>query len=313
MASYLSTGCRNIDELMGGGLVLGCPHVLYGKYKNGKSILALQIACMCTRDVAHGGLGKPAVIYDTESFWNEQVFKTWYGFFRNRYPDLPAKPMIDIIQLNDVYQVAQELGFRIIIHRKESKTEPVLSFPRKTNANENEKPTKETEQRADWLEQSPLWKACEKRGYGVVIIDSFTILFKDVFESVQQNFPGRASAERVFLSGLRSLACRKDLVTLTICHESDKKPWGGESIPYYTKHILGMFEGNKLEKALYGDTEALEKSGKPYDVWKRVRMVYRFRHPFLTDGSEVPVCLELNKGFIDVLSDANMATSQVVS
>ena len=121
-----------------------------------------------------------------------------------------------------------------------------------------------------------------------------------MFESVQQNFPGRASAERVFLSGLRALAKRKNLVTLTVCHESARQPWGGESIPYYTKHIFGLFDADKLTKALYGDTEQAEKKKQAYDTWRRVKVVYRYRHPWLPDGEKLPIALELNKGFVDV-------------
>jgi len=297
MAKFLSTGCKNIDDLMDGGLVLGCPHALYGKFKNGKSIFALQIACMCTRDEAHGGLGRPALIYDTELFWSPTVFNTWYKYFRVRFPDLPVKPNIKIIQLTSIYELANELGFTINIHRKESKTEPVVSFPRKKSP--ADKPTKETEQRSDWLEQSPVWKSFTKNDWGVVIIDSFTMLFKDVFESAQQNFPGRSSAQRVFLSNIRALAARKNCVTLIVCHETARTPWGGESIPYYIKHIIGIFEGNKTERGLYGDTSEAEKTGKPYEVWKRVRIILRNRHPYLTDGAETAVMLEKDRGFCD--------------
>ena len=293
---YLKTGVDALDKLMGGGLAVGKPHVVYGKYKVGKSVLSMQIACMCTRSPKYGGLGKRALIYDTEAFWSDDAFQVWYGFFRDRWSDLPKKPMIDIKQLPTIYDTAKELGFEIIIHRKEKKTEPMISFPRKHTGTR----IKETEQREDWLERSPMWKLIEKKDYGLIVIDSFSILFKDVFESCQQNYPGRASAERVFLSGLRALAKRKNLVTLTVCHESSRQPWGGESIPYYTKHIFGIFDADKLTKALYGDSEQAEKKKQAYDTWRRVKIAYRYRHPWLPDGETVPIALELNKGFVDV-------------
>jgi len=293
---YLSSGTKALDNLMGGGFRVGKLHTLYGEYKIGKSVLGLQTSCMCTRDIKYGGLNKPALIIDSELFWDSESFKQWYSWFKDRWPDLSSKPKVDIIQYEDIFQVARELGFAIVIQRKEAKTEPIIRFPRK-----REKPgeiTKHTYQREDWLEISPLWKRIERKDYGLVIIDSFSVLFKDVFESLQQNFPGRASAERVFLSGLRALSGRKNLVTIIICHESAKKPWGGESIPYYAKSIVGLFQADKLTKQRYGDTEVLEKKGK-ISTWQRVRKFYRFRHPTLPDGAEVPVVLKLNTGFVD--------------
>jgi len=296
------TSLRALNKLMG-GFHTGKPCILYGPFKCGKSIMSMQLGCEISRDVKYGGMNKPALIYDSETFWTEDVFKTWYSFFRNRWKDLPIKPKIDVIQLNSIYDAARELGFNIVIRRHQAKTEPVISFPkreRRDKATGKVIPVKETTQEEDWLERSPMWKKISKKDYGLVVIDSFSILFKDVFESVQQNFPGRASSERVFLSGLRSLAQRRNLIVLIISHETGNVPWGGESLPYYVKNIFGLFKADKLAKAMYGDTEEKEKKGQPYDTWTRVRKLYRYRHPYLPDGAYEYVKLVLNRGFEDI-------------
>jgi len=310
---YLSSGTKAFDDLMNGGFKVGKVHVLYGPYKIGKSIQCMQAACMATRKPEYGGLDKKALIIDSELFWDRDDFLQWYKWFKERWPDLPETPNIEILQLDTIFSAARLLGFSITIIKHEKKTEPHIRFPRKEEIDSKTglvKEIKMTKQSEDWLIRSPLWKKVTSEEYGLVVFDSFTKYFKDVFVSVQQNYPGRASCERPFLAGLVALSKRKKLVTILVCHsttsEGKQIPWGGENILYYSKHITGLLKALKSERVLYGDTEELEKMAKKARKktieirgWRRVRRFYRFRHPILPDGEESIVVLELNKGFVD--------------
>ena len=64
---YVPTGCRAIDELLGGGVETGCLTLLYGEAGSGKTNVALQVARNVARD------GKRVVYIDTEGVSLERL------------------------------------------------------------------------------------------------------------------------------------------------------------------------------------------------------------------------------------------------
>jgi len=64
-----STGCKSIDELLGGGFESGTVTQLYGEAGSGKTNICLQVAVDCTKQ------GKSVIIIDTEGFSPERFLQ----------------------------------------------------------------------------------------------------------------------------------------------------------------------------------------------------------------------------------------------
>ncbi|MEA2074473.1 MAG: DNA repair and recombination protein RadB [Euryarchaeota archaeon] len=61
-----STGCKSIDELLGGGFESGTVTQLYGEAGSGKTNICLQVAIECARE------GKSVIFIDSEGFSPER-------------------------------------------------------------------------------------------------------------------------------------------------------------------------------------------------------------------------------------------------
>jgi DNA repair protein RadB len=64
-----STGCKSIDELLGGGFESGTVTQLYGEAGSGKTNICLQVAVDCARN------GKSVIFIDTEGFSPERFLQ----------------------------------------------------------------------------------------------------------------------------------------------------------------------------------------------------------------------------------------------
>jgi DNA repair protein RadA len=67
IAERTSTGSRNLDTLLGGGVESRAVTEIYGEYGTGKTQICHSLCVMVTRDTAHGGLGVKAIYVDTEN------------------------------------------------------------------------------------------------------------------------------------------------------------------------------------------------------------------------------------------------------
>ena len=63
---YLSTGSKDLDELLGGGVETGSITELYGEFRTGKSALCHTLCVTCQLPVAQGGGEGKAIYIDTE-------------------------------------------------------------------------------------------------------------------------------------------------------------------------------------------------------------------------------------------------------
>ena len=62
----ITTGCKNLDKLLRGGIEVGNITEVFGEHGSGKSQFAMQLAVMVQLPPKDGGLGKKAIYIDTE-------------------------------------------------------------------------------------------------------------------------------------------------------------------------------------------------------------------------------------------------------
>lgn len=87
------------------------------------------MACMTTRPVKSGGLGKKALYIDTEGFFGtEDTVKRFQEFFKKRWPDCdPSK--VEIMYIPDIFQLGTEFGMQFEIRQEESRTSVLVKYP----------------------------------------------------------------------------------------------------------------------------------------------------------------------------------------
>lgn len=62
----LTTGCKNLDRLLGGGFNTKTMYVIYGKENVGKTNFLHHLLCRAMQPVEKGGLGCPVIFIDSE-------------------------------------------------------------------------------------------------------------------------------------------------------------------------------------------------------------------------------------------------------
>lgn len=301
MGNKFSTGSKDIDRLMDGGISLGAPSLLFGIPNLGKTWFCFQIACMCTRDQKHGGLGRPVLYLDTETFFTPDVFDRFYAYFRKRWPDLPAKPMIEVRIVKDIFELGKLFGIHYEIIHEDRRVSVVSRFPthrQEVLAGKGKSELKETTKSGDYIKDCPLAKELTEKKYGIVIIDSLTAPIKSVIPSASQNFPARASILQELLGTFYTICQDHNCAIFLTDHITRSPmepgyvyglgtPWGGQDVTYYVKQQFGLYRSTKDQNEKY-----------PMDM-KRLRRIERHRYP----GLEVDIILSLlakDTGYIDV-------------
>lgn len=304
----LSTGCRGLDKLMNGGFPLGAPSLLYGIPNLGKTWLSFQTACMSTRKPSAGGLNRPALYLDTESFFTADVFDRFYGFFRKRWKDLPKEAEIDMIRIKDIFELGEKLGIQYTIIQEEKRVSAIAKFPtsRQTQiAKGKGQVVKGTQQSSDWLINSEIWQSMKKRNYGLLIIDSLTVPIKSVIPKGTQHLPGRGTLLTSFLGTLYPIAIKFNAAIIVTDHISRNPmspgyryglgiPWGGQDITYYIKYQFGMYHALKAEREKYGADGS------------RLRRLERHRFPGM-EKELTTVLLAHDYGYTDLPTGARPA------
>jgi len=278
-----STGVKDIDDLIDGGILLGAPALIYGIPNLGKTWFCFQLACMCTRDPKHGGLGRRALYLDTESFFTESVFDRFYAYFKKRWPDLPDEPMIDVKITKDIFELGKLFGIHYEIIHEERRVSVVSRFPTKRQKalqKTGKSKLKSTTKSSDYILESEIWKTLEEKKYGLVVIDSITAPIKSVIPSATQNFPARASILQELLGTFYTI-CRAHNTCIFLTDHITRSPmspgyvygigapWGGQDITYYVKIQLGLYRALKDQRQSYpGEGQ-------------RLRRIERHRYPGL--------------------------------
>jgi len=304
----ISTGCRSLDNLLLGGFPTGAPSLVFGIPNLGKTWLCFQVACMCTRKPSFGGLGRPVLYLDTESFFTPDVFDRFYGYYRKRWTDLPAKADIDMIRIKDIFDLGEKFGIQYTIVQEEKRVSALAKFPtsRQTQlAKGKGEEVKETQQSSDWLEESEIWKSMKTRNYGLIVIDSITVPIKSVVPKGTQHLPGRGTLLASLLGTLYPIAIHFNAAILVTDHITRNPmspgyivgmgdPWGGQDVTYYIKYQVGLYHALKAEKEKY-TTDG-----------PRLRRIERHRFPGL-EAELLTILLAHDYGYTDLPSGSRPA------
>jgi len=261
------------------------------------------MACMCTRPIKAGGLGKKVIYIDTEGFFfTEDAVKRFAEYFKKRWPDCdPSK--IEFEQIPDIFDLGKLFGMQIDIKQEESRVSVIVKYPtdRQTSLAKGKGKRKvdtTTNKDKDWLDKAPIYQRVKNKEYGLIVIDSLTIPIKSEIAAATQNFPARTSVVAGILGACYPIARRADLAILITDHITSNPmspgyvygtgdPWGGRNIIYYIKHIFGLY------KPLKDQVQANAPDGH------RVRRFSRYRYPGL-DPIVSAVKLEKDKGYMDL-------------
>lgn len=256
---------------------------------------------MCTRDPKYGGLGRPALYLDTETFFTKDTFDRFYAYFRKRWPDLPAKPRIDVKIVKDVFELGKIFGIDYEIIHEERRVSVVSRFPTKrqrTLAKHGKSQLKTTTKSGDYILDSEIWQKLKEKKYGLVVIDSLTAPVKSVIPSAAQNFPARANILQELLGTFYTI-CRAHNCAIFLTDHISRSPmspgyvyglgipWGGQDITYYVKIQLGLYYAKKDQRASYpGESQ-------------RLRRLERHRYPGL-DREIILIHLAKDTGYKDL-------------
>jgi len=121
--SKLTTGSKNLDELLGGGIESQSITEVYGKFASGKSQWCFQLSALAQLPVDQGGLGGPVLYIDTEnSFRPERVVQV--AKHRGMDPDKVVKNIYVARAYNSNHQILlaeqavdliKEKGIKLVI------------------------------------------------------------------------------------------------------------------------------------------------------------------------------------------------------
>ena len=119
----LSTGSKNLDNLLGGGLETQSITEFFGEFGSGKTQIMHQLAVNCTRPLEEGGFNSDVLIIDTEkTFRPERIIQM--SKFRGADPDEVLKRIHVARAYNSHHQIllaerasemAKEFPIRLLI------------------------------------------------------------------------------------------------------------------------------------------------------------------------------------------------------
>ena len=119
----LSTGSKNLDNLLGGGLETQSITEFFGEFGSGKTQIMHQLAVNCTRPLEEGGFNSDVLIIDTENtFRPERIIQM--SKFRGADPDEVLKRIHVARAYNSHHQIllaerasemAKEFPIRLLI------------------------------------------------------------------------------------------------------------------------------------------------------------------------------------------------------
>jgi RecA/RadA recombinase len=293
----IKTGCISVDDMLLGGVSVGKPIGIYGLYDCGKTWLVTQTGFSSTRPKKDGGLGKDTLYLDTEAFYDDETFATFFTYFQRRWGLQEANAdMFHIKNIQDVYHLGRFFGMEFQIIQEEKRTVAVVKYPKKRSATRNltSKATKSTTQDEAWILRSPIYELLSKGNYGLVILDSITVPVKSVIPVATQNLSARASILQPLLSAIKFLSREFDVGFMVTNHGvgakgsgamffGSAKPWAESVMLYYVKRWMGILMPLSEMRKQYGE---------------RARRVLRYRYPG-QDRHMGIVKLEKNVGYID--------------
>ncbi|MCK4735681.1 MAG: DNA repair and recombination protein RadB, partial [Methanophagales archaeon] len=214
-----STGCKSIDELLGGGFESGTVTQLYGEAGSGKTNICLQVAVECARK------GKKVIFIDSEGFSPERFLQIASAKPLQGLHGRGAEPHRASGDSEDVESMAR----RIIIYEPHS-------FEQQTSCiNEIEEVIKEKE---------------GERGVALVILDSATLFYRLELDDERSIYLRRVLANQIM--HLLEIARKHDLAVIITnqvymdIEDGNLRPSGGYALEHLSKVIV------QFEKAAEG-------------------------------------------------------------
>lgn len=246
----LSTGSKEIDKLLYGGIPRRALTLFFSQYDMGKTFLLYQIASKLYKDT-----GEKTLIIDTESTISNREKIRWLGFFKDRFNMDEIAPINFVYPetFNELYSLVGK-GIDIIVKSRKKGKKAV----RAQIWDEFE------------LEQSELWRTLEKDNYGLLGFDSLSKPLKETIAvPPQQNMSTRSSICEGLLGRIDPIVKKQNLGCIVIAHES-KNP----ADPYST----GTFFGPSIIG--YDFKYAIQIRGKGRDPQVgEDRIIVRYRFP----------------------------------
>ena len=248
----LPTGCNIIDKLLNGGFERGVVTYIAGPTKVNKTWLASQTA------IYNSILGRQVLYIDTEKYYKQKdVFPRMAGYFKERWKDLLEEGQevgMSFLFPADYQDLASYLGIAMSYRAMGGKITPTIfsNVPRG--------------------EKSPIHGICKSKKIDLIVLDSFTALFKKgVTSSAIQGLPGRGDMINKMLSELETLAEELGIAVVVINHasrtysfnvndlltgkdEEGAGVWGGYSFMFNVKYLIQIEyiptedEDNKIYK-----------------------------------------------------------------
>ncbi|MEM2174501.1 MAG: ATPase domain-containing protein [Candidatus Micrarchaeia archaeon] len=233
----ISTGCRALDDLLGGGIPFATPTLIYGAYDVGKSILCVQIASKVWQEMK-----RPTLFIDTEQNWvRETDRERVLNWFRKRFniPDFT----IDFKFIPSIEELLAYFGWNLRIRYAERSGKVDTIITPMIDKNGFKIPT----------EQIPVYKDFLSKNYGLVVLDSITMLTEGIFGSGLEQLPGRKPILANIISDLRLLAVKYNIPVVITAHLS-KGPQptdpatfkGGSALGFGCKYIVRIGGGEKI-------------------------------------------------------------------
>lgn len=231
----IPTGCNRIDSLMNGGFKRGVITVLAGPTKGGKTMLATQTA------IHNLILGKNVLYIDTEGYYkDEDVFPTMTQYFRYRWYDIIGEKPLNMSFLfpETAEELANYLGLSLSHRSRGGKMTPTIfsNVPRG--------------------DQSPIYGIVKEKKIDLIIIDSFTAIFKKgIISSQTQALPGRGDMINAIYAKLEKIAKDLGVAIILVAHASRNYDfdvndllvgkmeagggiWGGYSFMFNIKYLI---------------------------------------------------------------------------
>ncbi len=208
-----STGCKSIDELLGGGFESGTVTQLYGEAGSGKTNICLQVAVDCARN------GKSVIFIDTEGFSPERFLQI-----------ASSEPLLSLS------------GLRARGAEPQSGSEEVESIARRIMIYE---PQSFEQQMSCIKEIDAVIKDKEgKNKVSLVILDSATLFYRLELDDERSMYLRRALANQIM--HLLEVARRHDLAVLitnqvyTDIENGKLRPPGGSALEHLSKVIVQL-------------------------------------------------------------------------
>lgn len=232
----IPSGCNMIDKLLNGGFERGVVTYIAGPTKVNKTWLGSQTA------IYNSILGKHVLYIDTEKYYKQKdVFPRMAGYFKERWKDLVEEGKdvnMKFLFPSDYQDLASYLGIAMSYRSQGGKIIPTIfsNVPRG--------------------EQSPLYGIVKENKIDLIVVDSFTALFKKgMTSSAAQGLPGRGDMINMMLSKLENLAEDLGVAVLVVNHasrtydfdvndlltgkdESGSGVWGGYSFMFNVKYLI---------------------------------------------------------------------------